>query len=129
MNKFKNPQPEVVEKPEPLSRGKKMASARKFVRILRVFNKIDKGIFVRFMPFLFFLAVLGLIYIANGYYADRTIREIDRTSKEIKELKSEYITTKAELMQKSIQSEVAKVVEPYGIKPSVVSPKKIVVNN
>jgi DNA-binding transcriptional regulator GbsR (MarR family) len=79
------------------------------------------------MPFIFFLTVLGIFYIANSYVSEKAIREIDKTSKDIKDLRSEYITVKSELMFKSRQSEVSKSVLPLGIKHLIVPPKKIIV--
>ena len=88
---------------------------------------LTKDIVVGFLPFILFLAFLGMCYIRNGYYVEDTVRAINDIGSELKELKSEYISTKSELMFKSKQSEVAKALEPFGIKESVVPPKKIVV--
>jgi hypothetical protein len=82
---------------------------------------------VSLLPYIFFVTFLALLYIANGYYAENKIREINSMGNEIKELRSEYITTKSELMFKSKQSEVARALEPVGIKESVVPPKKIII--
>ena len=41
---------------------------------------------VRQTPFFLFLAMLAVIYIYNGHLADKTIREISKTSHELKEL-------------------------------------------
>jgi len=71
---------------------------------------------VRQVPFFLFLAMLAVVYIFNGHYADKTIREINRTSKEVKELKYEYITVKSEVMFRSKPSELVKAVEPLGLK-------------
>jgi len=45
---------------------------------------------------------------------------------ELNELKSEYITTKSELMYNSKQSQVAATVESMGMYESIEPPKKIV---
>lgn len=80
-------------------------------------------------PFFFFLMFMTMVYIANGYYAEDTVRKINKMENELKELRSEYIYTKSDLMFKSKQSEVAKSVADLGIKESTVPPKKIVVND
>jgi hypothetical protein len=77
---------------------------------------------VKQVPFFLFLAVLAVIYIYNGHYADKTIRNINRTAKEVKELQYEYITVKSEVMFRSKPSELAKAVEPLGLKELVSSP-------
>ncbi|HYE56385.1 MAG TPA: FtsL-like putative cell division protein [Chitinophagaceae bacterium] len=71
---------------------------------------------VKNIPFFLFLAVLAVIYIYNGHYADKTVRNINRTSRELKELQYEYKTLKSEVMFRSKQSELAKAVEHLGLK-------------
>jgi hypothetical protein len=68
------------------------------------------------VTFFLFLAALAVIYIYNGHYADKTVRDINRTNKELKELQYEYKTLKSEVMFRSKQSELAKAVEPFGLK-------------
>ena len=77
---------------------------------------------VKQIPFFLFLALLAVIYIYNGHFADKTIRNINRTAKEVKELQHEYKTVKSEVMFRSKQSELAKAVEPLGLKTLVASP-------
>lgn len=71
---------------------------------------------VRQIPFFLFLTLLAVIYIYNGHYADKTIRQMSRTSREVRELQYEYKTVKSEVMFRSKQSEMAKAVEPLGLK-------------
>jgi len=77
---------------------------------------------VKQVPFFLFLALLAVIYIYNGHYADKTIRNINRTGKEVKELQYEYIDVKSKVMGKSKQSELVKAVEPLGLKELTGSP-------
>jgi hypothetical protein len=63
-----------------------------------------------------------VIYIYKGHYADNTIRKINQTAKEVKELKYEYISVKSKVMYQSKQSELIKAVEPLGLKELVESP-------
>jgi len=90
-------------------------------------DMVDKIEFDRMFPFLIFLFSLAMVYIANTYYAERTIRSIDKTTNEIKELSSEYISIKSELMFRSKPSQVAEAVADMGLKESRVAPRKIVV--
>ena len=77
---------------------------------------------VKQVPFFLFLTLLAVVYIYNGHYADKTIRSINRVAKEVKELQWEYKTVKSEVMFRSKQSELAKAVEPLGLKELVQSP-------
>lgn len=77
---------------------------------------------VKQVPFFLFLALLAVIYIYNGHYADKTTRNINRTTKEVQELQYEYKTVKSEVMFRSKQSELVKAVEPLGLKELTTSP-------
>ena len=77
---------------------------------------------VKQVPFFLFLALLAVVYIYNGHYADKTIRYINQTAKEVKELQYEYKTVKSEVMFRSKQSELAKAVEPIGLKELTTAP-------
>lgn len=77
---------------------------------------------VKQVPFFLFLALLAVVYIYNGHYADKTIRQINRTSKEVKELQYEFIDVKSKVMGQSKQSELVKTVEPLGLKELTTSP-------
>ncbi len=85
-------------------------------------NWINYRAIVQQVPFFLFLAVLAVIYIYNGHYADKTIRKISRLSKEVKELQYEYKTVKSDVMFQSKQSELARAVEPLGLKELTEAP-------
>jgi len=130
MNKLKPPpvQEEVEEKPAPAPRKKSKPSAlrKNIVRLTSgVFGIFDRNQIVQLMPFILFVSLLIVGYIANSYYAERMIREIDKTKVELKERRAEYISTMSRLMYQSNQSEVAKVLSPYEIKESTQPPSKI----
>ena len=77
---------------------------------------------VKQVPFFLFLSFLAVLYIYNGHHADNTIRKINRLTKEVKELKYEYIAVKSKVMYQSKQSELIKAVEPLGLKELVQTP-------
>jgi hypothetical protein len=77
---------------------------------------------VKQVPFFLFLALLAVIYIYNGHKADKTIRSINKTAKEVEELQWEYKAVKSEVMFRSKQSELVRAVEPLGLKELVQSP-------
>ena len=77
---------------------------------------------VKQVPFFLFLALLAVVYIYNGHYADKTIRNINQTARDVKELQYEYKTVKSEVMFRSKQSELAKAVEPLALKELTIAP-------
>jgi hypothetical protein len=82
---------------------------------------------IRNIYFFLFLAILAVVYIYNGHYAENTIKDINRSARELKELQYEYKTVKGELMMRGKQSELAKAVEPLGLKGLKEPPVKIIV--
>src|SRR3954465_13963941 len=62
------------------------------------------------LPFVLFLVFMGMLHIANNHLAENYARRITNTEKEVKQLRWKYMTTTSSLMQKSKQSEVARLV-------------------
>jgi hypothetical protein len=83
---------------------------------LKVMRVLRYQWMLRNLPFFLFLAFLAVVYIYNGHYADHVVRDIGRTGRELKELQYEYKSLKSEVMFRSKQSELAKAVEPFGLK-------------
>ena len=71
---------------------------------------------VKNIPFFLFLALLAVVYIYNGHYADKQVRKIGATEKHIKELEYEFKTIKSEVIFRSKASELVKAVAPLGLK-------------
>ena len=80
---------------------------------------------VRNIPFYFFLAALAVMYIANGHYADKMVRKINKTENNLKEMEYEYKTVKRDVTFRSKESELSKAVEPLGLYPLVTPPIRI----
>lgn len=81
----------------------------------------------RMLPFIFFVAFLAMVYIANRHMAENNIRDIDKLSKQVKELSWDYKTTKAELSYRSTLTEVEKKTDTLGLQISVEPPQKITI--
>ncbi|HEU4716840.1 MAG TPA: FtsL-like putative cell division protein [Bacteroidia bacterium] len=125
-NAIKEKPQEQEQKPKQKSSGGNIVS--------RTLGNVLTGAFLskentlRALPFIFFLTFIALCYIANGYYAEEQIRKLNKLTNDLKELRSEYIVTKSDLMFISNQSEVARRAIAIGVKESVEPPKKIEVN-
>jgi hypothetical protein len=79
------------------------------------------------MPYVFFLTFLAILYIANGYYTEKTIKQLYKTNNEIKELRSEYISNKSDLELIKQQSHVAFSIKSLELKESLSPPNKIII--
>ncbi len=84
----------------------------------------------RQIPFVLFLAFLGLLLITNRNWSEKTIREIEVLQGTLKELRSESITNSAKLMDVSRPSEVVNRVKGanLGLEEPTRPPQKIVVD-
>jgi hypothetical protein len=130
-NSIREPEPSPAaetEQPAEERNTRSTRNARKLIRFMNVFGVFSKDQVVKLMPFILFLSLLIVLYIANSYYAERTVRKIDHIKKELKENRAEFISVKSEMMFRSKQSEVAKAVEPLLLKEATVPPKKIIVS-
>jgi hypothetical protein len=97
-------------------------------RRLKFENYFEEGFPVQHLPRIAFVMMLGLFYIGNTHYADKTVRRINELQAEVEDLRADYTTTKADLMFASKQSEVARKVSQYGLKESLKPPYKIAVD-
>lgn len=105
----------------------KASASEDFVRKALSAGGLSSLSIVNNLPFILFIAFLGVIYIANKHYAENTVRKISSLSKEVKVMSWEFKTLKADLMLRSTQSEVLKLVDTVGLKELVVPPRKIVI--
>ena len=130
-NEIREIKEEKIRKPKP-KKEKKSGSGNS--RIGRYLLSIVDGTFLtrenflRQLPFIFFIAFVAMCYIASTYYAEKMVREIDETKSNLKELRSEYISLKSELMEKSKQSEIARRAADLMIRESTAPPEKIIMD-
>ncbi len=84
---------------------------------------------VKHTVFFLFIAFLAIIYIANGHWADNTIRDINAAAKDVKQLQYEYKSMKAEEIFKSREAEIVKAATPLGLKVSEQQPMRITMDS
>ena len=125
-------QTEDIEHQETISQEVEVKPQSKIQRmvetVLRAFGIQDLVSYAQVLHnFLFVVAIvfIGVIEIFNTHLAVRLNRGISKKQETIKELRWEFMTVKTEMNQKSKQSELQKVLEPYGLKTLQEPPKKI----
>ncbi|HON19034.1 MAG TPA: FtsL-like putative cell division protein [Salinivirgaceae bacterium] len=86
--------------------------------------------FLKQLPYIFFLAFLGVIYIANSFHAEKVLREQKNLEMELRELQPEALSISSQLMKISNQTEVAKLCHSMGLglKENRVPPLKIILD-
>lgn len=137
MNRFREeieeeeagPEPELKAVPKKPKTAEEKMDSNSFISKLFNDGLVSKEAATDALPYLCFLAFLGMVYIANSHFAVNNVRRIDKLNKEVKELRWEYKSLKADLMFKSKLTEVAKKVDTLGIKELIEPPKKIIVKS
>lgn len=122
-NKFKIEEEKIHEPREVVKKNPSVG-----IKEIMSGNFLSKESALHYLPFVLFITFLGICYIANGYQAEKIIRKIYKTTTELKEMRSEYISTKSELMYLSKQSEVARATADIGLKELTSPPNKIMVS-
>ena len=111
----------------PVRRKKSSVFRMKWLKMFNVFDWFDRNQIVHNMSFILFIAVLIMFYISNSYYAERIIRDIDKTKLELREKSAEFISTRSQLMFESKQSAVAARAAMYGLKESTEPPHTLTI--
>ncbi len=75
--------------------------------------------------FIVFLLLMAIIMIANTHSYEKKIFKIADLTDDVKELRSEFVDRRSELMKIKMESTVAEKMFDKGILPSSVPPKKI----
>jgi hypothetical protein len=92
-------------------------------------NVLVRGYLVKHVPYIILLVVLAILYITNRYKNEKIAIEEQQLKEEMKNLRSESITTAAELMRISRQSEVVNLVKERGMElEESTTPPKIIEN-
>lgn len=89
-------------------------------------STLDSSFPVKYLPKIVFAVLLGVVYVWNTHYAERTVRKIDKLETEVEDLRADVTTLEADYMYSSKQSEVAKKVKALGLEESKEPPYKIV---
>jgi cell division protein FtsL len=77
------------------------------------------------LGYILYLALLAVLYIAFGHWTDKTLRAINKTERQLKDLQYEYKTVKSEVMKLSEEGAVLKAAAPLGLHISNEVPKRL----
>jgi len=77
------------------------------------------------VPFLCFIALLGVIYISNAHSVEKKLRKIEVLKKEVKEEKWKFMEVKTDIIHESTESQLAKKLNDKEIKINDEAPVKL----
>ena len=75
--------------------------------------------------FIVFIILLAIVMIANTQSYEQKVFRIAALTNEVKELRSEFVDRRSELMKLKMESTIAQKMEARQLKPSTVPPVKI----
>ncbi len=101
----------VTEKQEPVRK----ISMGALIKDLLSGTIVTDKLILKNLGFLFLLTFLGALYIANRFHAEKITRESARLQREVRDLRSESLSTSASLMHESNQSEVFRLVKEHDL--------------
>ncbi len=102
-----------------------MSKVREVLSYFKIGNKSAELVLGN-LSYLFFLTVIGIVYIANAHHAEKKVRQIQAMERDIKDIRSKSIGVKADLMVNSRLTEIEKDVAPHNIKMTNNPPLKVV---
>jgi len=78
-------------------------------------ERVNISAVVHNLPFVFFIGILGVIYIANAHSAERSMREMSKLEPELKELHWKYLSIKSDVMYNQTQTQAGERVKDLDI--------------
>ena len=92
--------------------------------LLKAKYLVDQGS-MRNWRFIVFLILIAILMIANSHSYEQKIYRISELETQVKELRSEFVDKRSELMELKMESTITRKMEEKQIFPSSVPPKKI----
>ena len=86
-----------------------------FMKELLSGSMVSEKIILKNLGYVSLITLLAAIYIGNRFHAEKITRETTKLQREVKDLRSEALSTSADLMYVSRQSEVFRMVREKGL--------------
>lgn len=105
---------EITEEPGTAG-AKKQPKTGSFVKELLSGSMVSEKIILKNLGYVSLIVLLAAFYIGNRFHAEKITRETTKLSREVKDLRAESLSTSADLMYISKQSEVYSMVREKGL--------------
>jgi hypothetical protein len=93
----------------------KQTNPGSFIKELLSGSMISEKIILKNLGYISLITLLAALYIGNRFHAEKITRETTRLQREVKDLRAEALSTSADLMNVSRQSEVIRLIREKGI--------------
>ena len=94
---------------------KKQVSTGSFIRELLSGSMVSEKLILKNLGYISLITLLSAVYIGNRFHAEKITRQTTRLQREVKDLRAEPLSTSADLMSVSRQSEVYSNVREKGL--------------
>jgi hypothetical protein len=98
-----------------IENNKKQIKPGSFIKELLSGSMVSEKIILKNLGYVSLLAFLASVYIGNRFHAEKITRESTRLQREVKDLRAESLSTSADLMYISKQSEVYSMIREKGM--------------
>jgi cell division protein FtsL len=97
--------------------GKKTSRVKSgsFMKELLSGTMVTEKIILKNIWYVLLITFLTAIYIGNRFHAEKITRELTKVQREVRDLRSESLSTSADLMDLSRQSEVYRLIRERGL--------------
>jgi hypothetical protein len=95
--------------------NRKQKKPGSFMKELLSGSMVSEKLILSNLGYVALITFLAAIYIGNRFHAEKITRETTRNLREVKDLRSEALSTSADLMYVSRQSEVYRMVREKGL--------------
>ena len=95
--------------------GNKHINPGSFIKELLSGSMVSEKIILKNLGYISLITFLTAVYIGNRFHAEKITRESTRLQREVKDLRAESLTTSADLMNISKQSEVFTLIREKGL--------------
>lgn len=79
--------------------------------------------------FILFCTLLAIVMIASSHSTDRKVMDIAKINLEVKELRSQFVDSRKQLMQLKMESNITQKMKARGLGTSATPPSKIIVKS
>jgi len=105
----------MAEVKEDIKEGGKQINPGSIIKELLSGSMVSEKIILKNLAYISLIVFLAAVYIGNRFHAEKLTRETSKLSREVKDLRSESLSTSADLMYISKQSEVYSLVKERGL--------------
>jgi hypothetical protein len=102
-------------KEKPKESPKKQLNTGSFIKELLSGSMVSEKIILKNLGYISLITFLTAVYIGNRFHAEKLTRESTKLQREVKDLRAESLSTSADLMYLSKQSEVFTMIREKGL--------------